>query len=101
MTQQQMLQAASTNAHQPAARRVPGETGVWVFIVTEMAIFTALFGVIVWNRAHNPGMFAEGQATLNQPMGLINTVMLIIGSVLVVLAIDSAQSDRYAWRRGT
>ena len=64
-------------------RQVPGEAGVWVFILTEMAIFTALFGVIVWSRAHNPAMFAEGQALLSQPLGLINTVVLILAGVNV------------------
>lgn len=76
-------------------RRTPGEAGVWVFILTEMAIFTALFGAIIWNRAHNPTMFAEGQVLLSQPLGLINTVVLIIGSAVVVLAIDATTSHRY------
>lgn len=89
---------ATTPTTAPPARRptiVPGEAGVWVFILTEMAIFTALFGVVVWNRAQDPAMFAEGQSVLNQPLGLVNTVVLIIGSVLVVLAIDASQRDRY------
>ena len=93
MTQQRVAQPAVGSRRQPNS--VPGETGVWVFILTEMSIFTTLFGVIVWNRAHNPDMFAQGQSNLNQPLGLTNTVVLIAGSVLVVLAIAAAQSDRY------
>ncbi len=91
----QVLRAAPSVAPSRPVNRVPGEAGVWVFILAEMAIFTALFGVIVWNRAHNPAMFAEGQSLLNQPLGLVNTVVLIVGSVLVVLAIDEAHRDRY------
>lgn len=91
----QTLKTSSALAPHPSQIRVPGEAGVWVFILTEMAIFTALFGVIVWNRAQDPEMFAQGQSMLNQPLGLTNTVVLIAGSVLVVLAIAAAQCDRY------
>jgi nitric oxide reductase NorE protein len=91
---QQVLTPSAKRAH-AADKRAPGEAGVWVFILTEMVIFTALFGVILWYRAHNPKVFAEGQALLNQPLGLINTVVLIVGSVVVVLAIDAAQHDHY------
>ncbi|MGE2713054.1 cytochrome c oxidase subunit 3 [Mycolicibacterium litorale] len=93
MTQQVL--ASPTEAIGKPDRRAPGEAGVWIFILTEMAIFTALFGVILWNRAESPETFAAGQALLNQPLGLINTVALIVGSVVVVLAIDAALRDRY------
>ena len=84
-----------TGSSSPSVPRVPGEPGVWVFILTEMVVFTALFGVVVWNRAHQPEMFAEGSRLLSQPLGLINTAVLILGSVLVVLAIDATHADRF------
>jgi nitric oxide reductase NorE protein len=87
----QSTQTAPTVAPQRSAPRVPGEPGVWVFILVEMAIFTALFGVIVWSRASNSRIFAEGQAVLSQPLGLFNTIVLIAGSVLVVNAITAVQ----------
>ena len=93
-----VLTPPTDRATQPG-RRTPGESGVWVFILTEMAIFTALFGVVVWNRAHNPEVFSKGQALLSQPLGLINTLVLIIGSAVVVLAIDAAQTDQYRGHR--
>jgi nitric oxide reductase NorE protein len=73
---------------------VPGEPGVWVFILVEMAIFTTLFGVIVWSRAHNSRTFAEGQSVLSQPLGLFNTIVLIAGSVLVVNAITAVDTGQ-------
>ncbi|WP_368834396.1 cytochrome c oxidase subunit 3 family protein [Mycobacterium intracellulare] len=78
-----------------APKRPPGEAGVWVFILVEMSVFTALFAALLWGRGNNPDMFSRGQAILNRPLGLINTIVLIAGSVLVVLAIDAAQGDRY------
>jgi nitric oxide reductase NorE protein len=75
----------------PQRSTVPGEPGVWVALIAEMATFTALFGAIVWSRASNPRIFAEGQAVLSQPLGLFNTIVLIAGSVLVVNAITAVQ----------
>jgi nitric oxide reductase NorE protein len=83
------------SAH-PAPQRsmVPGEPGVWVALVAEMVVFTVLFGVIVWSRASNSRIFSEGQAVLSQPLGLFNTIVLIVGSVLVVNAITAAQAGQ-------
>lgn len=78
----------------PQRSTVPGEPGVWVALIAEMATFTALFGVIVWSRASNPRIFSEGQAVLSQPLGLFNTIVLIVGSVLVVNAITAVQTGQ-------
>lgn len=78
----------------PQRPTVPGEPGVWVALIAEMATFTALFGVIVWSRASNPRIFSEGQAVLSQPLGLFNTIVLIVGSVLVVNAITAVQTGQ-------
>ncbi|MCW2655752.1 MAG: cytochrome oxidase subunit [Mycobacterium sp.] len=75
--------------------RIPGEPGVWVFIVCEMVVFAVLFVVIVWNRGQNPGLFATSQRLLSQPLGLTNTVVLIGGSVLVVLVLAAASQAQY------
>lgn len=93
MTQQ--VATAPRREVKPSDPTTPGEPGVWIFILTEMAIFTALFGVILWYRAQDPQMFRDGQALLSQPLGLINTAVLIIGSVVVVLAIDAVNNDHY------
>jgi nitric oxide reductase NorE protein len=90
----QSSQAAPTIAPQRAAKRVPGEPGVWVFILVEMAIFTTLFGVIVWSRAGNSRIFAAGQAVLSPQLGLFNTIVLIAGSVLVVNAITAVDTGQ-------
>lgn len=90
----QSTQTAPGVAPQRSHKRVPGEPGVWAFILVEMAIFTALFGVIVWSRASNSRIFAEGQAVLSQPLGLFNTIVLIAGSVLVVNAITAVETGQ-------
>jgi nitric oxide reductase NorE protein len=92
MTQQALTAPPPVRQERPP-KQIPGEAGVWVFILTEMSVFTALFGSIVWGRGHNPGVFAEGQSLLNQPLGLCNTVVLIVGSVLVVQSIDASHRE--------
>lgn len=77
------------------AERIPGEPGVWVLIVCEMVVFAVLFVVIVWNRGHDPGLFATSQRLLSQPLGLTNTVVLIGGSVLVMLVLAAASQAQY------
>lgn len=66
--------------------RIPGEAGAWVFIIGDMFIFTALFGVIMYYRSQHLELFAESQQELNQAFGLINTLVLLTGSILVVRA---------------
>lgn len=76
--------------------RIPGEPGVWVFLICEMAVFTALFGVIAFNGHANRMIFADAQQVLSAPLGLINTCVLIGGSVLVMRAIGDVQQGRYS-----
>lgn len=76
--------------------RIPGEPGVWVFLICEMAVFTALFGVIAYTASHSRTTFASAQQVLSAPLGLINTCVLIAGSVLVMRAIADVQAGRYS-----
>ncbi|MBI3216212.1 MAG: cytochrome c oxidase subunit 3 [Mycobacterium sp.] len=61
-----------------------------------MAVFTALFGVIAFNGHANRMIFADAQQVLSAPLGLINTCVLIGGSVLVMRAIGDVQQGRYS-----
>jgi nitric oxide reductase NorE protein len=67
-----------------AARRVPGETGVWIFILSDMTLFAALFGVFLNGRGDHPQQFEVSSAALNQSYGALNTLILLTSSLLVV-----------------
>ncbi|WP_019875136.1 cytochrome c oxidase subunit 3 [Sporichthya polymorpha] len=69
----------------PAA--IPGEPGLWLFMFADMLLFAALFGIVIYVRDDQPAMFAESQATLNQTLGLINTLLLLTGSLFVAMAV--------------
>lgn len=73
-----------------AARSLPGEQGVWVFILIDMSFFCVLFASFVHERAGAAELFFSSQQSLDVHLGLINTVVLLTSSWLVALATDTA-----------
>ncbi len=71
----------------PIYPHVPGEEGTWVFILGEMVVFAVLFASFMQYRAGERALFVESQRALNQSFGAVNTVLLLISSLLVVLAV--------------
>lgn len=74
------------------AKRIPGEEGTWIFIFGDMTVFAVFFSVFLQSRIGDPDGFARDQAELNQNFGAINTVLLLVSSLLVVLAMRAVQS---------
>lgn len=71
---------------------VPGEVGIWVFILGDMLIFGLFFIVFVYNRGLNSDVYLQSQATLNQNYGAINTLFLLASSWFVAMAVDDMRS---------
>ena len=71
---------------------VPGEVGIWVFILGDMVIFGLFFIVFVYNRGLNSDVYLQSQATLNQNYGAINTLFLLASSWFVAMAVDDMRS---------
>ncbi|NNL86365.1 MAG: cytochrome c oxidase subunit 3 family protein [Myxococcales bacterium] len=65
---------------------IPGEPGVWVFVLGDMLIFGLFFCVYSYYRALDPEAFREAQLALNQNFSAFNTLLLLISSWFVVLA---------------
>lgn len=84
-----------TRAHEPqpnadaskAALRIPGEEGLWVFVLGDMTVFAMFFGAFMYSRARNPGLFAEDHESVNLILGTTNTVLLLTSSLFVVLGV--------------
>jgi nitric oxide reductase NorE protein len=72
-----------------AARSLPGEQGVWVFILIDMCFFCVIFASFVYERAGAAEMFFRSQHSLDIHLGLINTVLLLTSSWLVACATDA------------
>jgi nitric oxide reductase NorE protein len=71
---------------------IPGEAGLWVFLFADMTLFAALFGIVVYIRHDQPEVFASSQASLSQTLGLVNTLLLLTGSLFVALAVNAARA---------
>ncbi len=69
--------------------------GMWVFLATEVMFFGVLFlGVGTYHVAY-PEEFEKASARLNWQIGGINTVVLLISSLFMVLAVDAAKHGRH------
>ncbi|UXA11509.1 cytochrome c oxidase subunit 3 [Mycobacterium sp. SMC-8] len=77
-------------------RRIPGEEGIWVFVLGDMVIFALFFGTFMYSRAKNPEVFAQDHASLSTALGTINTVLLLTSSLLVVLGVRKVMSRDHA-----
>jgi cytochrome c oxidase subunit 3 len=65
--------------------------GMWVFLVTEIMFFGGLFMAYILYRYWYPDAWAAASNHLNVVMGAANTLVLIVSSVTMVLAVRSAQ----------
>jgi nitric oxide reductase NorE protein len=72
-------------------RRMPGESGIWVFILLDMLIFAEMFGIYGWYRAEHPELFRTSQEALNPLYGLAYTLLLLSSSWCVVMAVSAAR----------
>jgi cytochrome c oxidase subunit III len=65
--------------------------GMWVFLATEVLFFGVLFLGVSVNRYRFPESFEKASEKLNVTIGAINTVVLLVSSLMMVLAVHFAQ----------
>lgn len=82
---------ARTATPAPGGKHLPAEEGVWVFIGGDLVVFAIFFLTFVWNRAGNPQVFTDSQLLLNRDLGLLNTFLLLTGSLFVAQALRQAR----------
>lgn len=70
-----------------AAKKIPGEEGVWIFILGDVCVFAVFFTYYLVQRSKHVDLFDLSQSALNKNFGAVNTVLLLISSLLVVLAV--------------
>jgi cytochrome c oxidase subunit 3 len=70
--------------------------GMWVFLVTEIMFFGGLFMAYLLYRWKNPDGFAEASNHLNVIWGAANTVVLIVSSLTMAMAVRAAQTSAAA-----
>jgi cytochrome c oxidase subunit III len=66
--------------------------GMWLFLVTEVMFFGGLFMAYLLYRVWYPEAWAEGSLELDIVLGGVNTVVLILSSLTMALAVRAAQT---------
>src|SRR6202048_719960 len=72
-------------------QREAGTLGMWVFLVTEIMFFGGLFLAYTLYRYQYPAAFASASNHLDITLGAINTVVLIVSSFTMAMAVYSTQ----------
>jgi cytochrome c oxidase subunit 3 len=65
---------------------------MWLFLLTEMLLFGALFLLYSVYRSENAGSFHEAAAELNMAVGAANTLILLTSSLTMALSIAAIRS---------
>ena len=71
--------------------------GMWVFLATEILFFGGLFLTYAINRHAYSAAFGVGSNTLDLRLGGFNTVVLILSSLTMAMAVWSAQVGKKKW----
>src|SRR5580692_12954496 len=71
------------------------KVGIWLFLASEVMLFGALFSSYILLRVGaEPGAWPHG--LLNIPLGMTNTIVLIVSSITVVMAWASLKMKNFA-----
>jgi cytochrome c oxidase subunit 3 len=72
-------------------QREAGTLGMWVFLVTELMFFGGMFLAYTLYRRTFPADFASASNHLDLTLGTVNTIVLILSSFTMALAVYSSQ----------
>jgi nitric oxide reductase NorE protein len=86
------VSAITEAAPETLKKKIPGEAGVWIFILGDISVFAVFFTVYLVERSKQVDLFDLSQGTLNKNFGAINTVFLLISSLFVVLAVRAMRA---------
>ena len=71
--------------------RIPGEPGVWVLITGDLLIFSIFFVTFAFYRRGGADAYAASQVALGHAFGLVNTLLLLTGSLFVFRSVTCAR----------
>lgn len=91
------MKSSDVAASPATATRIPGEEGIWVFVLGDMTVFALFFCTFMYSRGKNPGAFARDHGYLLVSLGTLNTVLLLTSSVLVALGMSRVLDGRHTF----
>jgi nitric oxide reductase NorE protein len=72
---------------------LPGEVGIWVFVLGDMTVFALFFAAYMFYRGQDADLYVASQASLDQNIGVVNTLLLLASSWLVALGVHRIRVD--------
>jgi cytochrome c oxidase subunit 3 len=82
--------------HSPEQQEETSTVGMWIFLITEIMLFGALFtGFAVYQISHREA-FTQVSADMEFWIGALNTAVLICSSFTMALAVHSAETGKNA-----
>lgn len=70
-------------------KRLPGEEGVWVFILGDISVFAIFFLIYAKYYREDKNNFVLSQMLLDDNLAAINTVVLLTSSLLVAMGLKA------------
>ncbi|HEY3321889.1 MAG TPA: cytochrome c oxidase subunit 3 [Planctomycetota bacterium] len=71
-----------------------GKLGMWLFLATEILMFSGLFCAYAVYRHNHPEIFYRASQMLNWKLGALNTLILICSSMTMAWAVHAAQTGQ-------
>jgi cytochrome c oxidase subunit III len=68
--------------------------GMWLFLATEILMFGGLFAGFAYMQSRFPEAFFEAHKHLQVPLGTLNTIVLLISSFTMVMAVHKAATNK-------
>lgn len=68
-----------------------GTLGMWTFLITEIMFFGGMFMAYILYRSKNPEAFAIASSHLDWKLGGFNTIVLIVSSLTMAMAVYYSQ----------
>lgn len=91
--------------HDPASekhafdRSLPGDEGVFFFIIADMAMFALFFLLFMVGQAQDPETYRSSRALLDPVLGLANTLILVFSGWWMVRAVEAGRVADWAIAR--
>lgn len=86
-------------AHPLVAAREKTKFGIWLFLGSEVVLFTTLILTLVLVRIQNAADYGAFKEHLNVPLVGLNTLILVASSFLVVRGLEAIRHDDQAGLR--
>ena len=88
------MEHAAHHELDPVVEYNSSKLGMWLFLGTEILLFGGLFAAYAIFRAKYPEMFLEQHQKLDVKLGAINTIILLISSFTMAIAVWAAKKGK-------